>query len=320
MNSDQHLFTYEIVVDERLTVKRKRQHFIESLFTQIPELRALGPGVATDYASLIVTSARVNLGRDDQGTFTLGSYSTELPGVSVTAPPGKPFKLEMSVIGTLSSSDLSRFMGPDLTNSNHSDTADMEAVRALNVIMASHPNKDPDVYQGGQNKFFRYPSQDTFSNYDLEAGLIAVRGYYSSVRFSTSRILLNLNSQCTPFYKVMTAQELVQEFLASGPHDWSAVLKRFLYKLRVETSYMRAPDAARIRKSWSVIDFAHKTVQISKIDQAVAKTKIELRNANEIKFKLHDQEATVSVKAYFLTSEFPLGFHSCKLTTPQNTV
>ena len=176
--------------------------------------------------------------------------------------------------------------------------------------MASHPNKDPDIYQGGQNKFFRYPSPDEFSNYDLEAGLIAVRGYYSSVRFSTERILLNLNSQCTPFYKVMNARELVQEFLQSRPRDWSAALESFLWKLRVKTSYMRASDGTPIDKDWSIIGFAHKKTKFGMND------KIELRNATEINFKLEEKKATISVKEYFLTGEFSLRFGNSKLTGP----
>lgn len=320
MSRDHCLFTYEIAIDDRLVIRRKRQFFMESIFRQIPELRALGPGVATDYASLVVTSARVNLGLNDQKTFTLTFYDTELPGDRVMAPPDRPFKLQMSLIGPLSSSDLSRFMGPDLTNSNRSDTADIEAVRALNVIMASHPNKDPSVYQGSRNKFFRYPNQDTFGNYDLEAGLIAVRGFYSSVRFSTSRILLNLNAQCSPFYKVMNARKLVEEFLKSSPGDWPAALESFLSRLRVTTSYMKAPDGTPTLKPRSVVGFAYKTVQISETDKVGGKVKIELLKANEINFQRKEQGPTVSVQEYFLTGEIILGLDGSKLTGSQSTV
>lgn len=272
--------------------------------------------MATDYASLIVASAKVDLGRNDHRTFTLASYDTELPGSRVTAPPGNHFKLQMSHIGVLSSADLLRFMGPDLTNSNYSDTADIEAVRALNIVMASHPNKDPSVYQGGQNKFFRYPSQNMFSNYDLGAGLIAVRGYYSSVRFSTSRTLLNLNSQCSPFYKAMNARDLVQEFQSSvSAGDWSA-LGKFLWMLRVKTSYMRAPDGTQNLKVKTVVGFSHKKVQASGNNQAGGLDEFNHGNANEITFELkgHQPEVTVSVKEYFLTGRFPLRVGKSKLT------
>lgn len=320
MTSDQRLFTYEVVIDDRLGNSRKCQLFMKSALRQLPELRALGSGVATDYASFIVASAKIDLGPSDHKTFTLEYYDTEIPEGRVKAPHGKAFKLQMSLIRPLSYSDVSSFMGPDATSSNGSDTADTEAVRALNVIMASHPNKDPNVYQAGQNKFFRYPSHDAFSNYDLGGGLIAVRGYYSSVRFSTSRILLNLNSQCTPFYKSENARELVQEFQKSAPGGWPA-LESFLWMLRVKTSYTKAPDGTPIPKVRSVVGISLKRVQASGTDKTVRKDEFDLSNANETRFKLRSPqpEATVSVKEFFLAGEFPLKIDKNDLTGFQST-
>ena len=236
MDNEQRLFTYAIVIDDRLTVGRKRQNFMESALRQLPELRALGTGVATDYASLLVTATRLNLNSSNHKTFALKYYDTELAEDPVKAPIGKPFKLQVSLIGILSSSDLLRLTDPDPATSGHSDTADTEVVHALNIVLASHPNKDPNVYRVGQNKFFRYPGQDTFSNYDLGGGLLAVRGYFASVHFSTARALLNLNSQCTPFYKTMNVREIVREFQESTPGDWLA-LHNFLWQLRVKLRY-----------------------------------------------------------------------------------
>lgn len=232
----------------------------------------------------------------------------------MTAPPGNHFQLRMSHNGVLSSADFLRFKGPDLTNSNHLDAADLEAVRVLNVVMASHPNKDDTVYQGGQNKFFRYPSQDMFSNYDLGGGLLAVRGYYSSVRFSTSRILLNLNSQCSPFYKAINARNLVQEFQSSVPvGDWPA-LGQFLWMLRVETSYLRAPDGTRIPRVRTVVGFSHKKVQGSGTDKAGGSDEFNQGNANEIRFEsYHRPQVKVSVKEFFLAGRFPLRIGRSKL-------
>ena len=313
MTTHQRLFTYEIVIDDRLKVSRKRKHFMESAFRQLPELRALGSGVATDYSSLIVASAKVDLGPNDHKTFTLEYYDTEIPECRVTAH-GESFKLQMSLIGPLSSSDLSRFMGPDPSSSNHSETVDTEAVRAMNIIMAGHRNKDPNIYQGGRNKFFRYPSQDAFRNYDLGGGLIAVRGYYSSVRFSTSRMLLNLNSQCTAFYKSGNARDLVQEFQTLTPGD-SLALENFLFKLRVKTSYMKAPDGTPISKVKTIVGLSLKRVQDIGTDNAGGKAEFDLGTAIETRFKLqgYQPEKSMSVKEYFLTGESPPSLDSNNL-------
>ena len=306
MDNGQRLFTYGIIIDDRLTFGRKRQHFMESALRQIPELRALGTGVATDYASLLVTSTKLNLNSSNHKTFTLKYYDTELAEDPVTAPIGKPFKLQISPIGPLSFSDLVRFTDPDPDTSSHSDIADTWAVRALNVVLASHPNKDSNVYRVGQNKFFRYPDQDAFSNYDLGGGLIAVRGYYSSVRFSTARTLLNLNSQCTPFYKTMNVREIVEEFQESFPGDWPA-LHHFLERLRVKMSYMKGPDGTLLSRIRSIIGFSHKMLRSDGTTNASGISEFNYGDATEIRFKLKGRypEATVSVKEYFLSGDFP---------------
>lgn len=306
MDSEQRLFMYEIVIDDRITSRRKRQHLMESALRQLQELRTLGPGVATDYSSLLITSTKMDLGSSDHRKFTLKYYDTGTAEGLVAAPHGNSFKLQISLIRILSSSDFLPFTDPSLVNFTHSDMTDTEGVHALNIILASHPNKDADVYRVGQNKFFRYPSQDTFSNYDLGGGLIAVRGYYCSARFSTSRILLNLNAQCTPFYKTMNVHELVQEFQQSTPGDWPA-LQHFLWRLQVETSYMKAADGTP--KIWTrcIVGFSHKKVQSGGSDEANGIAEFNHGDANEIKFKLKGQqpEAIVSVKDYFLKGEFP---------------
>ena len=305
MTSNQVLFTYSIVIDERLGSRRKRQHFMETALRQLQGLKALGSGVATDYAGLIVTCAKVDLGSSDHSTFTLEFYDTEFPEGRVTAPSGSPFKLQMSLVGTLSSSDLGKFMGLDLTGSAHSGMVINEAVHALNIIMAAHPNNTPDVYQSGQNKFFRYPSPESFSSYNLGGGLIAVRGYFSSVRFSTSRMLLNLNSRCTPFYRTMNVRELVHEFQKSAPGNWPA-LEEYLRNLRVKTSYMTAPGGKSVSKVRSVIGFSHKRPLAGVGNKRLGNADFDHGNANEITFKLKGQsEKMVSVKQYFLARQFP---------------
>lgn len=88
-----------------------------------------------------------------------------------------------------------------------------DALQTLNIIMANHPNRQDDIFQSGQNKFFRYPDAESYPKLDFQGGLIGVRGYYSSVRTSTSRILLNLNAQCSPFYKAINLASLMLEVL-----------------------------------------------------------------------------------------------------------
>ena len=309
MIDDQQLFTYEATLDERIHNKRQRHHFMETALKSVPELSVLGQGVATDYASLVVASAKLALGSNESKTFALEYYDTDFPDGRVYAKD-RPFKLTLSLVGTTSSSDLSRYVmsGPaESTESAQSGPVAMKAVRTLNVVMASRPNKDPSVYQGAQNKFFHYPTdQDTFNNYDLLGGLIAVRGYYSSIRFSTSRTLLNLNAQCSPFYKSINARELMQLFrmLVS---DWLA-LEHFLKGLRVKSSYMKAPNGRPIAKARTIAGLSHRIEHDGGSKKLRGNAEMDHGNAEQIKFRRtgRSSDPPTSVKEYFHTGMGPI--------------
>lgn len=271
----------------------------------VPELSSLGQGVATDYASLVVTSAKLGLGSSETKTFAVEYYDTEFPEGRAYAKD-RPFKLTLSFVGSTSSTDLSRYIMSGPVDFIDQGTADMEAVRTLNVVMASQPNKDPSVYQGAQNKFFRYPTdQDTFNNYDLLGGLIAVRGYYSSIRFSASRTLLNLNAQCSPFYKSINLRELMQAFQKLTPGNWGA-LERFLKGLRIMTSYRKATDGSPIRKVKTVSSLSHK-MKKDPVSQTISgNAEIGYGNANEMMFRPNGRPLgfKISVREYFRTGDF----------------
>ena len=308
MTDTQQLFTYEAVLDERLHNKRQRHQFIETALKFVPELKDLGEGIATDYASLVVTSTKVSLGLSETKTFVIEYYDTEIPEGRVLAKD-RPFKLTLSLAGTTNSADLSCYImsGPaDSSESVDSDSADTKAVRTLNIVMQSHPNKEPGVYQGGQNKFFCYPTDlDTFKNYDLLGSLIAIRGYYSSIRFSTSRTLLNLNAQCSPFYKSINVRELIQGFQKLTPGNWQA-LEHFLKRLRVKTSYMKASDGSPIQKVKTINGLSHKIEQDPVAKKTRGNADLNHGNAMEIKFKRTGLplEGPISIRDYFRTGEY----------------
>lgn len=310
MANAKELFTYEAAIDDRLLKKYQRHHFMETALKNISELSDPGQGIATDYASLVVTSSRLPLGIGNTRTFAMEYYDMEFPEGRVIAK-NTPFKLTLSLSGIISSSDLSRYImsGPaGSSNSVVSGPADVEPVRALNVVMASHPNKDPSVYQGGQNKFFRYPvNQGSWANYELRGGLIAVRGYYSSIRLSTARILLNLHTQCSPFYKSINVRELMQLFRELVPSDWLA-LERFLKGLRVETALMKTPEESPISKARTIVGLSYKMVQHAGSEKGSGNAEMDHGNAKEVKFKRfgHPSGIPISVQDFFHTGKLPI--------------
>lgn len=287
LSDSQQLFPYKADVDQRLQdSKRQIRWFFQTILQELSELKTMGDGVATDYASLLVTSAKIDLGPTNRKTFTMGYYKRGGQGDPVRAG-AKPFEFTLSLLPPITSADLSRYVGSSPAILDESESTDSEVIRTLNVIIAGHPNKDPSVYQGGQGKFFRYPStRSEASSFDLQGGLIAVRGYFYSVRFATLRVLLNVHGQCNPFYKAINARELMQEF-KDLVGEKAGAMEGFFYMLEVKTSYMKAADGRPITKFRTVVG-------------------LSAGNANDTKFKQtrRQPEATISVAQYFSSGEF----------------
>lgn len=281
----QQIFPYKAEVDQRLhKSKRQLRDFFRTILQRLPELKPVGRGVTTDYVSLLVTSAKLDLGPTDIKTYAIPYYERENPKEKVEAG-AKPFEFTLTLQQPISSVDFARYTGSDSAILSESETGDNEILRALNVIVADKPNKDEGVYQSGPNKFFRYPNDAiSASNYDLGGGLIAVRGYFYSVRFATLRVLLNVHGLCNPFYKDINARELMQECEYLGGD--SQALNGFFRMLRVKTSYTKGPNGGSITKHKTVIGLSQK-------------------DADNTKFKMtrHQSEVTVSVTQYFDTGE-----------------
>lgn len=162
-----------------------------------------------------------------------------------------------------------------------------EIVQALNIVMAKRVNEDPNIVPHGQNKYFVLETNPA----SLTGGLVALRGYYSSIRTSNARILLNLNACTSAFYSAVPLCRVMEEFLGAtaprqGGWDRNAIrkLQSFLKLLKVETRYLRVDGAASVRVK-------------------VIKGLNGGRGAREVTF---DSDAgRVSVETWFRTRKYP---------------
>ena len=247
---------------------RKRRKFYKSLFEDQPDFQARGHGIATDYANTLFTSGRL-YERSLSSKEYLQIYRSELEQTAnqngTVQLSEQRYKVTVEYTGLVSTSELIRYV-----NSRPDDPSDfntrLDAVQAMNIIVAGSPNKNQAIFQAGQNKFFKYPRNihnqpfnDVYCEHDLKDGLIAVRGYYSSVRTSTSRILLNLNAQCSAFYPEINLLELMYIFAGMKPVPSTKFqdLEEFIQRLRVRTEQITRERELVIREK-TVRGFSHK--------------------------------------------------------------
>ena len=230
--------------------RRVRQNAFEILL-ETSEFQSVREGIATDFAKTIITSKRLNLGTSGRRIFQIVYHEKE-----ETVPHVRPITYKFIVSSEIIL-PISKFLSYLSTRTaDHGDFDGQDIVQAFNIIMARTPNRNPDVFQAGGNKFFRYPSAS--SQYvDLGEGLIAVRGYYSSVRTSTMRTLLNVNAQCSPFYPAINMVSLMERHSRWNPQSWET-LEAFVEKLRVKTEYMRDKNGKPDIRVKTVIGLSHK--------------------------------------------------------------
>ena len=282
---------------------RKQRQAFAVLFEE-PEFRNLQPGLATDYANTVLTSSPLKLGPTKSKVFDFVYRDVE---DRVAPPNATKYSFTITEAGTVPTQELLRYLASTTTDpSDFAGKAD--AVQALNIIVARTPNFDPQVFQSGQNKFYRYPTNPN-DYLDLGSGLIAVRGYYSSVRTATNRTLLNLNAQTSPFYPALNMIDLIERFGVRYPWD----TEKFIQKLRVKTQYLTDKTKQIEVKVKTVQGFSHKRGE--RPDEKTGKPKkfgnadVDLGNAKQIKFDCSDfpKDSPISVEQYFLKSKFIFG-------------
>lgn len=186
--------------------------------------------VATDYASILLSSTPLNLGSTDSRTFRI--VWTENGGPTQPSA-NNTYDISITKAGMVPTNALLRYLAS--TSCSTSDVAEKaEAIHALNIILARAPNENANVIKSGRNRYYLKPPKDML----LQGGLVAFRGYFSSVRTSTARVLLNVNVQCSPFYPEGRLDHLIGKLSST----YRSGLDQFLRGLRVELRCIK--DAA----------------------------------------------------------------------------
>lgn len=108
-------------------------------------------------------------------------------------------------------------------------------LQTLNIFLSHFARSSPAVATIGRSKSF--PLGQNAPRRDLGAGLTAVRGFFSSVRVATCRILVNVNVSHAAFYDAIQLDQLIQKYgTAHGPNR--AKLDKFLKRVRVRVTHL----------------------------------------------------------------------------------
>jgi eukaryotic translation initiation factor 2C len=293
--------------------KPKKKRLVELLLKMAP---FAGLPIASDWAQILVSPNKIPL-NDKRGAYKLEWYPAD----------GKPFPVQslnesenlkharrknthqalVEELGTVSMRDLLN----DLSQPTSSYPLKLETIQALNIIMAYGPSSQRDITTAGGNKFYPFGTHPQLQIANLGGGLQALRGYFSSVRTSVNRILVNVNVATGAFYKSGPLLEVMNDF-TGGRDPENDVQQRkmaaFVRKLRFETNYITDTD-----KSGNVKKDSNR--------RPITKRKVHLisdlsrygQNALTTKFKEVDTNGSVkevTINTYFLRK------YNIQLVTP----
>ncbi|KAK3642877.1 hypothetical protein LTR56_010474 [Elasticomyces elasticus] len=122
-------------------------------------------------------------------------------------------------------------------------------IQLFNIIIAMGPQTTTE------GKYYIVQGDETKSK-DLSGGLRAVRGYFSSVRQTTGRLLLNLNVVSGVFYKTGPLRAIIDEFKTSQPT--MAQTEAFIRMLKVQIVWTKdGQKKPFMTKEKTIAGFAH---------------------------------------------------------------
>jgi eukaryotic translation initiation factor 2C len=293
------LYRYTVDYADNEMPKPKKRRAIEQIL-QMPAFQKLTH--ATDFAATIVTTGKLDdaiLNKTDleivlpiKGSDTvLEAPANDAPEHVKKARARNTVKFKITSGGSFNLHDLTAFISSTSPQAHLGSYGNF--VQMLNIIMCKAPNEANAVAKLPGNKFYPHggllgegghPGVDSL---DLAGGLVALRGYYSSVRCATGRILLNLNVTAGAFYHSVPLLDLASRFGSRDHEQW----EMFVRKLKVK--YHR-PGKEPVTSEKTIIGLAKPLAPRGKPKVVVKR----FGNAHEVSFQWQEQTPGPLVKQH----------------------
>lgn len=267
------LYQYKIQVQPQ-AVGRKLTRVIE-LFLQQPQSIAISDSICSDFKSTLFS--RILL--DDDSTACNIVYRSEFE--TEPAPRATVYHVRLEHTKTLQVRRLLEF----LTTTNLPTAFDEKyaLLQAFNVFLNHYAKSQGNLVTIGSKTF----PKDAVGR-DLGGGLMAIRGFFSSVRAATGRILVNVNVCCSAFYR---PGPLVNLISAHGLQD-KYQLEKFLKGARVKTTHTGTPSIRTIAALASLSDGQGSNQPRPKVPEFGAGPK-------QVQFWFQEKQRFVTVAEFF---------------------
>lgn len=246
------LYQYKIIIepvqsDENknrkvIAPKGKKLKEIIKIMLQLPQFKPFEFEMATDFAEILISRKQLDISSmrtkepvqyqaEDSDQSRGGGWPERgLTRYNVTLD-------EAESSGSLQVSDLIRSLQSTELEKTYRDTTSI--VQALDVTLGQQRKSAPNLITLGRGRCFpKHPKSNEMAA--IGDTLIAIRGFFSSVRVATSRILLNCNICHGAFYPAIPLVDLFNRF---GIRDTSADqakadFEQFIQGLQVKADHL----------------------------------------------------------------------------------
>ncbi|ETN39977.1 uncharacterized protein HMPREF1541_04252 [Cyphellophora europaea CBS 101466] len=221
-----HRYAIAILPDRngKTPAGRKLKRIIKILLEE--HLGQYRPGIVTDYKSTILSKDALEV---------TGSYDVSYRGEEEEDPSPNQiiYQVTLHQNAVLSISELLDYVNS--TDSTRLVGSKEELIQALNIVIGHCPKEEPSIVNIGANKHYgMLPPSDRF---DLGAGLRAIRGFFTSVRLATARVLVNAQVKHAAFYTAGPLDGLMQSFIRENGQNKVKLLK-FVTRLLVNVTHI----------------------------------------------------------------------------------
>ena len=220
------LYRYNIGVQPAVVGKKLLQ--VIKLLLEIPPYKECRDDIVTDFKSTLISRRRLHSG--------IAEYAIQYKAEGEDEPKEKAptYKVKVEETGTLTVSQLTEYLTATSLNSTYADK--LPVLQALNIFLGHYAKASPMISTLGSSKAFSLSSGTP--KWDLGAGLTALRGFFSSVRVATCRILVNVNVSHAAFYDAIPLDQLMRKY--GSAHRFSEIkLEGFLKKVRIRSTHLK---------------------------------------------------------------------------------
>ncbi|KAJ8105360.1 hypothetical protein OPT61_g10226 [Boeremia exigua] len=315
---DPHLDLYRYSItfqpEDPKMPKSKKRRLVELLLQTAP---FQGLPIASDWAQILVSPKKIPI-EGETASYDLEWYppggeplpaSEEEETDRVKAARKKnTYKALVADMGTVSLKELL----DDVSRPTSTYPLKLETIQALNILMTHGPSSDPGIATAGGNKFYPFGNHPQLQFANLGSGLQALRGYFTSVRTSVNRLLVNVNVATGAFYKPGPLPDVMMDFTGgqlSNKNQYKK-MEAFVRLLRFETNYL--PDRkvrGKTKKKQHVItnlspfDKNSTNVTFDMVDKAGKRTKVSVADYFKKTYNITLQAPKLPLVNYGLKDE-----------------